>query len=386
MPEDPNALPNQPEEENTPAISQPEPQAQQTPAQPENVSTPAVSPPQAQQTPAQAAAAPSEQYPPSPSFYEQTPGPYGARPMGAPPPQMPPPGYGVPPGAPGMPPGYGPPPGVPPVMPPPGYVFVPVPPYGAPPLTPPPGYEFVPPPQPSNPLPLGQAVSELPSQYWRVLTRPGARTFIEEQHKAAWNIVLVQLLMSTLIALGVVVLEIALGSIQALTSLLSNMSTVSNSPTPTSLLPANFYAIEGVVLAILAPLVFLAGEGIQFGLAKMFRGTGSYMRQAYNHLLFYVPVQVITSIVSLFVLSLVARGASSAATPALLIFVLLLYLVLLGLGIYSIVLNVFSIMAAHRLTGGKASGVVLIPYGVLVLLYICLIAFVVVVALASIPR
>lgn len=373
MSEDPNILPDQPEDAGGLEISQSEPPMLAQPADGgEQDRAPKVSEPQPGPAVTQPTVAPAEQYPPLPSFYERipTPDPYGARPVGTPTPVMRS-GYGAPPmmlpGAPGMPPGT-------PPMPPPGYVFVPIPPgYSAPPMMQPPGLQFLPPLQPPRPLPLGQAIKELPRQYWRVLTRPGARTFVEEQQKAGWDIIWMQLLFLTLIALGVALAEYEQGSMQSLLSLLSSMSTTPNAPAPASVLPANFFLIETLVVAIITPLIFLLGELIQFGVAKLFRGTGTYVQQAYNHLLYNVPVQVITSVFSLFFLSIIRRGTSAATSPVLLLFGLLFDLVVLGLFVYSVVLNVFSIMAAHRISGGRASGVVLIPYGALAVLYFLLI-------------
>src|ERR1700680_1241285 len=45
----------------------------------------------------------------------------------------------------------------------------------------------------SVPLPLGEAVRQLPNQYIKVLTKPSILTFDQEKGKAAWNIVWVQL-------------------------------------------------------------------------------------------------------------------------------------------------------------------------------------------------
>jgi len=56
-----------------------------------------------------------------------------------------------------------------------------------------------------------------------------------------------------------------------------------------------------------------------------------------------------------------------------------------GLGIYSLVLHVFSIMAVHRLSGGKATAVVLLPLFI-VLTLVCLfvaVIFAVIAAAAS---
>src|SRR2546430_15728922 len=46
---------------------------------------------------------------------------------------------------------------------------------------------------PQAPRPLGQAVQELPNQYIKVTTKPGAQSFAEEQGKASWDIIWVQL-------------------------------------------------------------------------------------------------------------------------------------------------------------------------------------------------
>ena len=45
----------------------------------------------------------------------------------------------------------------------------------------------------------------------------------------------------------------------------------------------------------------------------------------------------------------------------------------LALGIYQIVLQIFTIMATHRLSGGKATAVVLLPYAAFVVLYLILV-------------
>src|SRR5947209_7452541 len=48
------------------------------------------------------------------------------------------------------------------------------------------------PPQ-ATPLPLDQAVKELPNQYIKVVTKPSAATFAQEVGKARWDIFWVQL-------------------------------------------------------------------------------------------------------------------------------------------------------------------------------------------------
>src|SRR5256885_17143102 len=91
--------------------------------------------------------------------------PYGAPPpgpYGAPPPY----GTGVPPGGPyGTPPPY-------------GYNVPPGGPYGA---LPPFGSDV----PPSSPLPLGEAIRQLPREYKRVMTKPEATNIALEERKAA---------------------------------------------------------------------------------------------------------------------------------------------------------------------------------------------------------
>src|SRR5438270_13918176 len=82
-------------------------------------------------------------------------------------------------------------------------------PYNAPPnpyATPtygPPGYQggpgYYPPPQ-SAPLPLREAIRNLPNQYIKVITKPGPMTFAEEMGKASWDIVWVQLIFYAIIS------------------------------------------------------------------------------------------------------------------------------------------------------------------------------------------
>jgi hypothetical protein len=277
--------------------------------------------------------------------------PYGA-------PQNPyeaPPGYGVPPqgyGTPSQ--GYG--------APPPGY-GVPPQGYGAPPQ----GFEpaFSGPAgsqTPLTPLPLNEAVRQLPNQYIRVLTKPSAATFSEELRKSSWDITLVQLLI-------MIVVGIVFGLITALlSSAVVNAYVANGDLTGTSLQAVRAIlvssSIGGAFLRILTvPVGFFIGVGVQFLLAKAFSGQGTFLTQSYTTLLYQVPIYVISSLLSLLGVIPAAGG-------------FIIGLVGLVLGIYSIVLNVYQIMATHRLSGGKATAVVLIPYGILLLLVLlCAIAF-----------
>ncbi len=315
-------------------------------------------------------AAGQPQYPPSPEFYTQMPGvdSYGA-PAGQPvrgQPIFPPPV----PGTPGFP------------------QFV----QGAPSL-PPPGYAYgFPTPPEVQPLPLGQAVRELPQQYKKILFKPGVRSFWEEQGKADWGIIWVQILFLMIVQVAVSI-PLFLSYNQALATSLTLISAgdVSIFSSPALLV------METVLEAFIAPLAIFAGVGILYLIARAFKGTGSYKRQMYNLLLFQVPLNLVSAALALILstfsgrmleasLSIPASSAaplSSLGGPYLLV-LMLFDLVSLALGVYTIVLSVFSIMAVHRLPGGRATAVVLIPYGALFLLaFVCIFALVVIGVMAA---
>ncbi len=213
-----------------------------------------------------------------------------------------------------------------------------------------------------RPLPLNQAVRQLPNQYIRVLTKPSASTFAEELRKASWDITFVQLLI--MIGVGVV-----LGLITALFSSALASSYVANSnltgasmQTYTSLLVASSVG-SAFIRIISIPLSFFIGVGIQFLIAKAFKGEGTFLTQSYTALLYQVPVYVISSVLGLLGIIPVAGGV-------------IVGIIALALFVYSVVLNVYQLMATHRLSGGKATAVVLIPYAIgFVLLLLCGIAF-----------
>ncbi len=211
----------------------------------------------------------------------------------------------------------------------------PQPPYGAPYQQPEYGY---PPPQ-TAPLPLGEAIRQLPNQYIKVLTRPSAATFAEEQGKASWDIVWVQLIIYAIVAA-------VLGYLALLISP-NQFSTTSSS----ALSPGMVQAISlstGFGLILLIPIGFFIGVGIYYLIAKAFGGQGTFLAQSYTTLLYSVPIGILS-----FALRLIPiLGA----------------LVAFALSIYGIVLQVFAIMAVHRLSGGKATAVVLIPVAVLLVL------------------
>ena len=163
-------------------------------------------------------------------------------------------------------------------------------------------------------------------------------TFAEEMGKASWDIAWVQL-----IALAII--SSILGYLATLTS------TTLTSTSYSSINPAAIRSVTaGISLGsvILVPLFFFIGQGIYYGLAKAFGGQGKFLPQSYTTLLFSVPIGIATGIVNLIPIV----GSFIA----------------LAISIYSIVLNILALMAVHRLSGSRASAVVIIPIGVAVLL------------------
>lgn len=225
-------------------------------------------------------------------------------------------------------------------------------PYGAPPPpygTPPPnqqgGYGYAPPQQ--APRPIGQAIQELPNQYIKVLTKPSAQTFAEEMGKADWAMVWIQLLALALVGTIVGLIRGAIGL--AGSNLLSSTGGFN---------PAAFTAltVSGSTFSFISvPVSFFIVVGIQYLLARAFQGQGNFLTQSYSTLLFQVPIYIAS-----FILGIIPILGAFAG---------------FALYIYGIVLNVFAIMAVHRLSGGKATGVVLIPIAVLFLLaFLCILA------------
>src|SRR6185312_15634826 len=222
-------------------------------------------------------------------------------PYGAPPQQGP---YGVPPppGPYGVPPQQGP--------------------YGAPPqgfYGPPPGYSYNMP--QSSPLPLGEAIGQLPNQYIKVLTKPSALTFAQEMGKASWDIIWVQLIIYAIIA---AILGYAANALQPNRFNSAGTSTLSPNVGQLILLGSSIGSI------VFVPLFFFAGVGIIYLIAKAFGGTGTFRTQSYTTLLITVPFGLVSGILGL--------------VPILGSFVGFAFFV------YQIVLNIFSVMAVHRLS------------------------------------
>lgn len=215
------------------------------------------------------------------------------------------------------------------------------------------------PPPIGSPLPLGEAVRQLPAQWIRVLTHPGAMTLAEESGKASWDITWIQLIITAVVT-AIFSFLVSLEGFSTMT-LPSSSSSSSN----VAIVQAVRSVTTGISFAeiIIVPIVFFIGMGIYFGLARAFGGQGRFVSQCYTFLLFGVPLGIVAS-----VLNLIPIAGSFIA---------------FAISIYEIVLDVFAIMAVHRLSGGKATAVILIPLGVLFLLVCALVVVLVVIFAAA---
>jgi hypothetical protein len=189
--------------------------------------------------------------------------------------------------------------------------------------------------QPATPLPLWEAIRQLPRQYWYVLMHPKATTFLEQEGKAAWNIIWIQLLIlgivESLVLLVIVFLEFVL--FQALFP--ASIKQFLNEAIPIVVLATVLFSLISV------PISFFFGAGFYHLIAKAFGGRGTFLSYCYNYALIIVPLSIASV-----VLSLIPCLGSLVGSAA---------------GIYEIVLVIFMTMGIQRLSGGRASATVLIP-------------------------
>lgn len=203
-----------------------------------------------------------------------------------------------------------------------------------------------------TPLPLAQAIQALPAQYFRVLTKPSVVRFAEEMGKASWSMVWVQL-----ISLGII--TALLDFLRILLSLLSF-----------TVLPT--FALLSLISPIITiPLTFFITMGIAYGIAKTFAGRGTFLAQSYIALLPFVPLTFLGQLLTWLNLFVPRPPVSPAVTSTLILFTVIT-LVMAAFGftllIYRVVLQVLGIMAVHRLTGGKATIVIIVPTAVILII------------------
>ena len=189
-------------------------------------------------------------------------------------------------------------------------------------------------------LSIGQAIQALPSQYFKILTRPSVSRFAEEKGKASWGIVWIQL--------------ISLAFIDAILQYVGFLISPpnSNSIAGTSISPAMLQSITIITVVLLqlvfTPVSFLVAGGILYLIARAFGGRGTFLEQIYTTLLFGVPLVILSYLLLLI-------PATSSWLPYL-------------PHLYSLVLFAISLMAVHQLSRGKAIAVILIPISILLVL------------------
>lgn len=218
-------------------------------------------------------------------------------------------------------------------------------------------------PPPAHPVPLKETIRQLPRLYLKVLTKPAVRTFLEEMNKASWRNIWIQLAIYALLS-AVLSAFIALSQPYYTSFVTFGIPAMPllNPTFPSNLLQtARLITLESSILQIvLVPLYFFIGVGVQYALAMALSGRGTFLTQTYTTALYQVPLNILSKLIVILLVFIPGIGVFIGGLISLLLFV------------YGIVLNIFSIMAVHRLSGGKASIVVIIPYVILFVLLMIL--------------
>lgn len=198
---------------------------------------------------------------------------------------------------------------------------------------------------PGQPLPLREAVRQLPRRYHFILTKPGFEPFLPELGLAAWNIVWFQLLVYTVVAAGLAFLRM----------LLYPEATGGTG----SLSSAAVSQAWNLGLLALIPLLFFFAMGLLYWLARASGGHGIFVQQAYTTLLFVTPCGLIVSVLGMIPFA----GSFLSAFLGVILFV------------YCVVLQCFATVAVHQMEGGKATAATvvtalsLIPASILCLVF-----------------
>lgn len=196
----------------------------------------------------------------------------------------------------------------------------------------------------SWPLPLGEAIWQLPLQYIKVLIRPSVNTLRKEAGKATWRMVLVQLL-------GLILITVALSLLGQMIPSSALHAIAALSSDPSGLLAFLPSSLNGITLVLVS---FLIGLGTAYLFSKLFSRKGTFLAHLYCLLLYTVP--------------LVTVSGALLLIPATGWLVLVLGSIVCALFIYRMILHTFTIMAVHRLGAGLATTIVLILPMVVVLI------------------
>ena len=187
---------------------------------------------------------------------------------------------------------------------------------------------------------LSTALSHLPQRYLNALVKPSVATYTADTGDASWSLVWIQL--------------VAWAILDAMLGLLVNFIY----PPATGTTFSRFFSlVTSIGLIGIVPMLFFILMGTVFLLAKAFGGQGTFLEQCNSSLYIQAPLGIFSKLLAL--IPVVGRVLNSV------------------LSLYGIVLQVFVIMAVHRLSWGKAIAAVLIPLvtigvllAVVILLYI----------------
>lgn len=195
---------------------------------------------------------------------------------------------------------------------------------------------------------LERTIRAFTRRYFYVLTKPSIAIFAQEMEEAEWNLVWIQLFgwMTVLGILGLLTLLI--------TSFVLGITGRLDITTLSSILSLTFF------LALFIPLLLFVDTVLTYLTARALGGRGTLLAQSYTSLLFQIPLSTIVSVVTLIPTVGIYLGA------------------LLGCGafIYGLVLQMFVVVAVHRVEARTAITAVFLPALIGLLLACCLIAFV----------
>jgi hypothetical protein len=172
--------------------------------------------------------------------------------------------------------------------------------------------------------PLSEMLPQLPQRYFKALVKPSVTTYTRDRGDASWSLVWTQLL-------AWAILDAALG-------LLVN----STSPPATGTTFQKIFSLASSLgLVVVVPVLFFLLMGTIYLLAKAFGGKGTFLEQCNTSLYIQAPLGISSKLLAL--IPIVGRVLNSV------------------LSLYGIVLQVFVIMAVHRLSRGKAIATIAIP-------------------------
>jgi hypothetical protein len=178
--------------------------------------------------------------------------------------------------------------------------------------------------QDTSTAPLKATLLQLPQHYFKALLRPSVNAFTQDKGQASWSLVWIQLL-------AWAVLDAALGVL---------VNLISRPTTNTAFL--RFFALAtSYGLVVLVPVLFFLLMGIVYLLSRYFGGQGTFLEQCNASLYIQAPLGIASKLLAL--IPGVGRILNSV------------------LSLYGIAIQVFAIMAAHRLNRGKAIATILIP-------------------------